>query len=407
MVWMIPLQVVWINSHPSALLGVALTAAWWGIVIWKAKSFDRFATLVFLGVLLSNAISPIGFENFIKFAEELFASHPSRTQIYEWFSPFHPMIRDQSLALWFFCSCGLMVVLLWGALSRLSTMRAASLILTVTLSLFLLSLSSARHIPLFYFSLVGLVVCLVESVARDHSSIWLSRAADSKNLACVTVVVCWLITAWVFVNGYSNGDVRREFAFGVDKKRFPERPIQLVQDAMVGGNIFTEYGIGAYFLYRTHPRYKVYIDSARLDEVYGEEWFMHYMKVGNYPELLKADIERFDIRAFILPLPRTKSEIVPIYKFLSSDPAWRLVFFDEGSMLYLSTKEASDRGVRTYQALNPLADMGEVLKASPGLVPVLAQDFALGDQVNPNSRPFLVLKTWFQRVRNEFGGRAQ
>lgn len=286
-------------------------------------------------------------------------------------------------------------------------MRAASLILTVTLSLFLLSLSSARHIPLFYFSLVGLVVCLVESVARDHSSIWLSRAADSKNLACVTVVVCWLITAWVFVNGYSNGDVRREFAFGVDKKRFPERPIQLVQDAMVGGNIFTEYGIGAYFLYRTHPRYKVYIDSARLDEVYGEEWFMHYMKVGNYPELLKADIERFDIRAFILPLPRTKSEIVPIYKFLSSDPAWRLVFFDEGSMLYLSTKEASDRGVRTYQALNPLADMGEVLKASPGLVPVLAQDFALGDQVNPNSRPFLVLKTWFQRVRNEFGGRAQ
>jgi hypothetical protein len=148
-----------------------------------------------------------------------------------------------------------------------------------------------------------------------------------------------------------------------------------------------------------YPDYKVCIDSARLDEVYGEEWFLHYMKIGNYPELLKKDIQRFDIRTFILPLPATKADIVPIYMFLSTDPGWRLAFFDEGSMIYISTEEASARGIRTYQKLNPFADMGQVLKTNPGLLSVLSEDFALGDLVNPHSKPFLMLKSWYQRAR--------
>lgn len=402
MVWAIPLQILWINSHPSAMLGLFFTGVWWFRAVLRARSFNRFASLVLFGVCVANVVSPNGFGNFLKFAEEFFAPHPSRTQIYEWFSPFHPMIRDQHLAQWFFALSVVSVGVLWSVLTRFSRIWVAPILLPIAAVFFLMSLGCARHIPIFYFTMIGLAVCGFQAAIKDS----LQRSGGSCHRiqlarTFIPIALCWGMVVWVSMYGYANGEARRRLAFGIDTRKFPERAIQLVTKAQVGGNVFTEYGMSAYFLYRTFPAYKVYIDSARLDEVYGEEWFMRYMRIGNYPDLLKQDIDRFDMRTFILPIPATRADIVPIYKFLSTDPGWRLAFFDEGSMVYVSAQEAAARGIPTYQKLNPLVDMGEVLKKDPSALSALAQDFSLGDTVNPDSRPFLMLKSWFQRVSKE------
>jgi hypothetical protein len=402
MLWAIPLQIVWINSHPSAVLGLFFTGVWWFHSVWRAKRFEGFASSILLGVVLANVVSPNGVGSFRKFAEEFFAQHPSRAQIYEWFSPFHPLIRDQHLAQWFFGLSIVSVAVLWSVLTRFSRIRVAPILLPIAAIFFLMSLGCARHIPIFYFAMVGLAVCGLQAAIKD--SFATSRGSSHRSTLARTfipIALCWGIVLWVFLYGYANGEARRRLAFGIDTRKFPERAIQLVTKAQVGGNVFTEYGMSAYFLYRTFPKYKVYIDSARLDEVYGEDWFMRYMRIGNYPDLLKQDIERFDMRTFILPIPATRADIVPIYRFLSTDPGWRLAFFDEGSMVYVSAQEAAARGIPTYQKLNPLVDMGDVLKKDPSIFAALAQDFSLGDTVNPDSRPFLMLKSWFQRTSKE------
>jgi hypothetical protein len=251
---------------------------------------------------------------------------------------------------------------------------------------------------LFYLSFFGFIVCVTEhlwkhtnptifTVLRRHSTI------AAVGTVCVVVGMC----VKVFAYGYANGDVERRFAFGIDKRKFPEVPTQMLLDAKVGGNIFSDYGSGSYFLYRMYPHYKVYIDSARLDEVYGEEGFRNYIQFGNDVQVITRDIERYDIRSFILPLPASEGDIVQIYKFLSSDKDWRLAYFDDGHMVFVTAAEASIRGIPTYARLSPFMETEKVLKENPGAVTELSRDFELGDRINPDSIAFLTLKSYFMK----------
>ncbi len=323
--WMLPIQVLWINSHPSAILGVFLVGLWWLRDSVKNRRFDKFATSVMVGIIVANMICPGGIRSYLKFAEELFASHPSRTNIFEWFSPFHPTITSQHLAWWFYGALILFTFTLGFNFLFATGVRSAMPLIPISLSLCLLSCGSARHIPLFYMSFLSLLVCTGECIWNTSKSRLINLLRRRQSLVALTVIGLVIGTGVkVLAFGYSNGDVDRRFSLGIDKRKFPERPTEMLLQAKVAGNIFSDYGSGSYFLYRMYPNYKVYIDSARLDEVYGEEGFMHYMKFGNDEQVIKRDIERYDMRTFILPQPASESDIVPIYKFLSAAPEWRL-----------------------------------------------------------------------------------
>lgn len=394
----IPLQILWINSHPSAILGLFLVGCWWLHTIWKAQKMDRFATSVLAGVTLANIACPVGFGSFLKFADEVFGSHPSRSNIFEWFSPFHPTITSQHLAWWFYGALTLLVPVLVTAFLNAGRIRAALPLIPIMLILCFMSVGSARHIPLFYLSFLGVIVCVAEHLWKHSHLAMCSALRRHSTLAalgtiCLAVGVCVKVVLY----GYANGDVERRFAFGIDTRKFPEHPTQMLLDAKVGGNIFSDYGSGSYFLYRMYPRYKVYIDSARLDEVYGEEGFRHYIQFGNDVQVISRDIEKYDIRSFILPLPASAADIVQIYTFLSSDPGWRLAYFDDGHMVFVTAAEATLRGIPTYARLSPFMETEKVLKENPGAAAELSSDFELGDRINPDSIAYLTLKSYFMK----------
>jgi hypothetical protein len=388
--WAIPLQILWINSHPSAILGVVFVGAWWLITSWREKRIDRFASVVLMLVIAANAVSPIGLQNFSKFFEEIFTAHPSRTNIWEWFSPFSEVVSQQHLAWWFYGACAIMIVVAGRLFVYGSQTVAAGPLPLLTWGLFFLCLGCARHIPLFYVSFAGLLVCLTKR--------WFAtKRSDTKwrwwNIALSLAVIGIIIKTVVF--GYHNGSVHRPFKLGIDPRKFPERPIQILKSARVQGNIFSDYDSGSYFLYRMYPDYKVYIDGARLDEVYGEEGFLHYMKLGNDLTTLLDDIRKYDLRSFIVPLPPTESEIVVVHRYLSNDPEWRLAYFDDVHMLFVTRSEAERAGIPTYRYLSPFVSIDQIIKSKPDGAVELAKDVDHGDKTNPNSIAYLIMKRKF------------
>jgi hypothetical protein len=394
--WMLPIQVLWINSHPSAILGVFLVGAWWMRDSMEARRFNRFPTCVLLGVVVANMVCPGGIRSYLKFAEELFASHPSRANIFEWFSPFHPTITSQHLAWWFFASLVVFATTLGINFLYASKVRSAFPIIPVAIALCLLSCSSARHIPLFYMSFLALLVCTGEWIWKNSKWQLVSLLKRHRTAIAIAIIAFAIFSGIkVVLFGYPNGDTDRRFALGIDKRKFPEIPTKMLLDAKIGGNIFSDYGSGSYFLYRMYPHYKVYIDSARLDEVYGEEGFLYYMKVGNDEQIIKRDIERYDLRSFILPLPASESDIVPIYKFLSAAPDWRLAFFDDGYMVFILATEAERLGIPTYSRLNPFLEQDKLMKQDPTLAAMLERDYELGTRINPDSMAFMTMKAFF------------
>lgn len=396
--WAIPLQILWINSHPSAILGVIFVGMWWLMASWRERRIDRFKSAVLMIVIAANGVSPLGLRNFSKFSEELFADHPSRSNIWEWFSPFSEVVSQQHMAWWFFGVCAIMIVLAGRLFVYGVQPRATTTLLPITWGLFLICLGCARHIPLFYLSFAGLLVCFTEAWVRE-------RASDTRvrrwNIALSITVVTIIIKTVLF--GYQNGNAHRPFKLGIDARKFPERPIQMLKHARVQGNIFSDYDSGSYFLYRMYPDYKVYIDGARLDEVYGEEGFLHYMKIGNDLPTLLDDIQKYDIRAFIVPLPPSESEIVTVHRHLSNDPEWRLAYFDDVHMLFIKRSEAERTGVSTYRYLSPFASLDKVVASHPDGAAELARDISHGDRTNPHSIAYLIMKRNFFTMQ----GRSQ
>ncbi len=393
MLWMIPLQVLWINSHPSAILGVFFTGLWWLDRAFTQRKFDRFSSLILFGVFSANIISPMGSKGYAKFIEELFSPHPSRSNIFEWFSPFSATVSAQHLAWWYYGACAVMAVGAALVFVRFGSLGVPRVALGITAALFIMSTGCARHIPLFYFALTSALIMSATRWREESSKVW----PRGFQLAWLLAVI--MVAIKVIALGYPNGQTRRTFAFGIDSRKFPERAIQIIKSAKLEGNVFSDYDTGSYFLYRMFPDYKVYIDGARLDEVYGEEGFMHYMRLGNDLQILKTDIEKFDIRAFIVPLPPTESEIVVVHRFLSSDPGWKLAYFDDVNMLYVRREEAEKRNIPTYAFLNPFASIDAVMKKNPDASAGFERDFKQGDVVNPQSIAFLILKQGYFSLR--------
>ena len=393
MIWMLPLQVVWINSHPSAILGVFFTGLWWLDTTVKQRRFDRFSTSILVGVFAANVISPMGLKGYGKFIEELFSSHPSRTNIFEWFSPFSTTVSGQHLAWWYYGACVAMA--LWLALTfvKFGSLGISRTLFLITAAFFVMSTGCARHIPLFYFAFASVLIISLSRWLQD------SRVVPPRGLQIASLFVVGIMMIKVSALGYSNGQARRNFAFGIDSRKFPERPIQIIKNAKIEGNVFSDYDTGSYFLYRMYPQYKVYIDGARLDEVYGEEGFMHYMRLGNDLQILKGDIEKYDIRAFIVPLPPTESEIVVVHRFLSTDPAWKLAYFDDVNMLYVRREEAEKQNIPTYAFLNPFVSIDATMKKNPDASAGFERDFKQGDVMNPESIAFLILKQGYFSLR--------
>jgi hypothetical protein len=397
LLWCIPLQVLWINSHPSAILGIFLVSVWVLQSSVQEKGLSTYSLFIFVGVVLSNLLSPNGWTNFKKFYEEIFVEHPSRTNIFEWFSPFHEQMVGHPLSWWFFAACVLFALLALKSTGSMGKDLCTQATILSTAALAALAAGCSRHIPFFYLALFGSLATMIDHHLRRGLWSTLSRHHVS---ALILYSVTPLVACKVAVAGYSNGTSRRYLEFGIDRHKFAEGPIKILKDRKVGGNVFCDYDNGAYFLYRMYPDYKVYIDGARLDEVYGEAGFERYMRIGNDLDALKEEIRRYDIRSFIIPLPQIASEIVVPHRFLSTSPDWVLAYFDDVTMLYVRRDEASRVGIPSYSFINPFLSITEVLKSSADAVTGLERDFKQGEIINPNSIVFLVLRLRFLKAQH-------
>jgi hypothetical protein len=86
---------------------------------------------------------------------------------------------------------------------------------------------------------------------------------------------------------------------------------------------------------------------------------------------------------------------VPIYKFLSAAPDWRLAFFDDGYMVFILATEAERLGIPTYSRLNPFLEQDKLMKQDPTLAAMLERDYELGTRINPDSMAFMTMKAFF------------
>jgi hypothetical protein len=144
----------------------------------------------------------------------------------------------------------------------------------------------------------GIVILCIFAwmVSEINLGCQLQRLPSSLNRAIGGTVIILLILS------LSSG-VEQARSFMVENRTsealFPKDVVDYMVDQGISGRIFNYYGAGGYLIYRLSPDSQVYIDG-RTGILYPLEHYYLFMDAEKSPEVLREEIEKYDINLALL-----------------------------------------------------------------------------------------------------------
>ncbi len=105
----------------------------------------------------------------------------------------------------------------------------------------------------------------------------------------------------------------------------------------VSGRLLTQYDWAGYAIHQLWPSVTVFLDSR--SEVYGEELLSLLLEMRNRPELTRQALREHDVDLVLVryrphPFPNRMEFNAGILDVVEDDPAWGLLYVDDGAALY-------------------------------------------------------------------------
>ncbi|HEX7042145.1 MAG TPA: hypothetical protein VF189_02755 [Patescibacteria group bacterium] len=98
--------------------------------------------------------------------------------------------------------------------------------------------------------------------------------------------------------------------------------------------IFNTFGTGGYLLYRTYPKYKVFVDER--PEAYPASFFKDtYFPMQKDYSVFKKEEKKYGFKSIIFNITSQGSEATNFLNSLNHDPQWKTVFLDEYLIIWV------------------------------------------------------------------------
>ncbi len=351
---LLPLQVLWVNMHSSAILGIFIALAYFGgqLIDEFRQGGYGFRTDLSANVkryLLAAAalpvvslLNPYGLKLVIfPFAHNSPDNADAIRHIAEWSRPnlkelffrFFPFPLDNfAFALIILCLVVFLALNLKRIKARDMMFLAGALYMAV---------SHVRWVPLFFF--FGAPV-----LAANIASLFDSRQTDQRAFSWGFTLIGIFFAAvmlWDFIGSKSAANR----GLGLKQGSYPTGTVEFMKKEGITGNIYNEYIFGGYLIF-SYPDVKVFIDG-RTPTVYSPFFF--------WKSRLVSDLDRWNRLAgeydFDLALIKLRD---PLCEKLHEDKVWKAVSFDDVSILYLKdSAKFKDVIARTgFTRLNACSD---------------------------------------------------
>lgn len=367
------LQIIWVNTHGSFVLGPLLVIAFWvgnlfeSVLVriqkakiqdaesssgsrmhmhnvMKAKSLILFITLI--ATLAASLINPYGariyslYSTYIgSFTEFLFSSgtQAEAIAIQEWIPTFSgSAFKYHHTFFAFYISIAVICFISFFINRR---RFSASLFFTF-LGFMFLSVFAIRHVSVFSL--------LAASIAAVNLSEFIShrspRSGDSLVRKFRLVDICLLILMhFAFVccyDAFSNGYYRRhampvETGFGVSSFPFPAGAAEFIKKERIPGRIYNNFESGGFLIWALFPDYKVFTDGRYIDPSFNKQ----YGDAVKDLEKWEALTDSYGIGTALLKYPATDTPL--LIRELSSSSSWKLVYVDLNSAVFMKDSDGN------------------------------------------------------------------
>ena len=149
-------------------------------------------------------------------------------------------------------------------------------------------------------------------------------------------------------------DTRVAWGTDTDTRRFPTAATQFIEDNNIRGNMFNDYGLGGWLIWRLGPDRKVFIDGRT--HFYGQDFFHmnHAFEAAPSPGTWRELQNKYDFRYAVLN-PRSPTQRNVFFVILDSGPDWKIVFWDQRAIVLLRDMEPNAQTARrhAYEIMHP------------------------------------------------------
>lgn len=327
LVWLLPLMLVWANSHGSFALGPFLILIYLvGSLLEKFLKWNdsnetslvtRHLTLVLLACIAIIAINPNGIELY-PYPFQTLSSRVIQTYIQEWQPPNFHDAGVQPFA-W-------MLVATLGALA--AARKRVDLVQIILLVGFTYaSLRAARQISIWVLiaapilsaallDLYDLVPWKIKIRFNEHPPLF-AQIFNGAILVLVALVVLVRISTTVL----DQPRAERDF--------FPVAAVEWMQRENQRGPIFNLYDWGGYLIWKMYPQERVFIDGrSDLYGLTGDQVVSEYLATVNGGKNWRDALEKYRVRLVLIPGD------TPLATLLSNEANWERVFGDETAVIF-------------------------------------------------------------------------
>jgi len=323
------IQVLWVNTHSSFLLGIGLT----GLALmerfvrkdWKAVQFFSVVVLVLAG---SSLLNPYGLQAFF-YPFKHMAAPVTMARVSDWV-PLLSAGHFSYLTIWLFL--GLCLI---AGIGLLFSYRDVPKNLGLILASLYFSFLAFKHQRFVFYAVVVMFVLLgsLSSLkwVREKAGEFFLRVKFLLLGILVVIPLLWARNGWIQGARYNAEQGRLDFilgrslSVGFDHSAFSWAGGNYLFAYPPKGAVYNSMDLGGYLIFRLWPRNKVFVDTRT--PVYGEEFLHQVMGVANKPDELTKLWENLGVKTLVLSKAHL-GQNKPLADYLQSQEDWEVGYDD-------------------------------------------------------------------------------
>jgi len=317
---------IWINTHITFVFGLILLFVY---AFFNLRKKTKQTSTLLLCSTVALCINPHGI-NGLLYPFNIFGNYgytivENQNLFFLNSATFNPLIR------YFFIISPLILISLFILFSRKKYEHFILLLI-----FFILPFWQIRHMPFFVFVAVLSVgkvahyLSLIIKIHKKHVSIF--------HIVLTTII---LVNSYLYISDiyYHTFDKKKEFGLGFEESQ--KKATDFLLKEKLSGNLFNNFDIGGYLIYRLYPTYKVFVDNR--PEGYPAQFFLQtYIPLQENQEVRRRLFNKYDIHTvFFAHTDMTPWGIAFLTNILQ-DKSWRVVFLNESIVIITDEKRFTD-----------------------------------------------------------------
>ena len=335
------LQVLWVNSHASFVLGIILVGIFllaelirliakhkiYLKQIIAAKYFQTYL-IVFLLTLLANFISPYGYKIFLIISQSIVSgAQESFIYISEWSN----QTAADYLNLQLNPLLGYKIILVLGLIVLLTKISQIykyyklkkTFIHLPYEDILLFIVFLYLSINMSRFSLVNAMVVMI--IILKNLPGLISKKNILHNYKLQNSFVIFSIVLFFIIMPVQQW--KDKFGLGYLPNRYSEGAVEFIKNYQVPGNMLNHYNEGGYLIWALYPDKPVFIDG-RTPNVYDDDFYWRWRNLSD-DNIRQQIVEEHDINFWLWPHNNE------LQKILWNDEQWQLIYTDQTSTIYI------------------------------------------------------------------------